>query len=331
MNGASNDVATALPEVPAESVESMEPVVTGSGSANSAPDSPSAPSAWNFAKFSEQVESTAPGYATAEPFPHAVFRDMLRLDPSVMHAFPDPDWPSWTALGDTYQFRKFSCSNIEVIPEPFSALIHDLCGPTFLRQLEKLTGISKLIPDPYLKGGGLHMSGPGGVLAPHTDFHLYEPLALYRRINVLVYLNDEWQESYGGCLELGDPDKPGKTVVPQWGTVMIFTTDNRSIHGFPKPIADGRWRKSIALYYYTAEETKEFGGDTTTAWRTHGQHRGVVAKTRLALYKFLNQTSKAVSLAAHLVNPNQGTEWWKKRNERLAKENAGHTHDHHDH
>lgn len=280
-------------------------------------------SAWDFAGFQEQVEAAAPGYRGAAPFPHAVFQNVLSLDPAVMDDFPEPEWPAWTALGDTYQFRKFTCSNIEAIPEPFRGLIHDLCGPTFLRSLEKLTGISKLIPDPYLKGGGLHMSGPGGVLAPHTDFHLYEPLALYRRINVLVYLNDDWEESYGGCLELGEPGKPTKTVVPRWGTTMVFTTDNRSVHGFPNPIVDGRWRKSIALYYYTAEETKEFGGDTTTAWRTHGEHHGVVRRTRLGLYLGLNRLSKAVSLAAHLVNPNQGTEWWRMRKERLAKENAG--------
>ena len=307
MSGASNEMAVAGP---ADLGESIDPAATGGGSL------------LNFSKFRDEVEAAASGYGVAEPFPHAVFRDMLRLAPSAMSAFPAPDWPSWTALGDSYQFRKFSCSNIEVIPEPFSKLIHELCGPGFLRLLEKLTGINKLIPDPYLKGGGLHMSGPGGVLAPHTDFHLYEPLALYRRINVLVYLNDEWDESYGGCLELGDPGKPTKTVVPEWGTVMIFTTDNRSIHGFPKPIAEGRWRRSIALYYYTAEETKEFGGDTTTAWRTHGEQRGVVRKARLAVYRGLNQFAKAVSLAAHLVNPNQGAGWWKMRKERLAKENA---------
>ena len=285
---------------------------------------------WNFAKFRKEVEGAAPGYNTAAPFPHAVFRDMLNLEPAAIADFPDPDWTSWTALGDTYQFRKYTCSNIEVIPDPFRQLIRELCDPSFLRLLEELTGIAKLIPDPYLKGGGLHLSGPGGVLAPHTDFHLYEPLALYRRLNVLVYLNDDWEESYGGCLQLGDPYKPAKTVVPGWGTTMVFTTDNRSIHGFPKPIVEGKWRKSVALYYYTAEETKEFAGDTTTAWRTHGAQQGVVNKTRLALYQGLNQTSKAVSLAAHLVNPNQGTEWWRKRKERLAIEAsaAGHDHDH---
>lgn len=295
---------------------------------NTAADTAAPTTVWNFTKFRKEVEAASPTYNTAEPFPHAVFQDMLTLDPSAMDAFPGPQWPSWTALGDTYQFRKFTCSNIEVIPDPFKQLIRELSDPSSLRLLEELTGIKKLIPDPYLKGGGLHLSGPGGVLAPHTDFHLYEPLSVYRRINVLVYLNDEWDESYGGCLQLGDPEKPAKTLVPGWGTVLVFTTDNRSIHGFPQPIAEGRWRRSIALYYYTAEDTKEFGGDTTTAWRTHGEQHGVVRKARLGLYRGLNQTSKAFSLAAHLVNPNQGAEWWRMRKERLAKESIAQAHDH---
>ncbi len=42
------------------------------------------------------------------------------------------------------------------------------------------------------------MSGPGGVLTPHTDFHSYLKLKLYRRVNVLVYLTPEWRREFGG-------------------------------------------------------------------------------------------------------------------------------------
>ena len=277
---------------------------------------------WNFARMRGELDdAAAAAYAKAQPFPHAVFDNMLNAGPEILKHFPEPDWSYWTALGDTYQYRKYSCSNIEAIPEPFAQLIHELSGPTFLHALEKLTGIPKLIPDPYLKGGGLHLSGPGGVLAPHTDFHLYEPLALYRRINVLVYLNEDWEESYGGCLQMGEGPAP-KTVVPQWGRVIVFTTSGRSIHGFPKPIVEGRWRRSVALYYYTSEETRDFQGDTTTNWREHGQQTGLVRRTRLGLYHGLNKTSKAISLLAHLANPNQGGGWWRSRQARLAKENA---------
>ncbi len=158
------------------------------------------------------------------------------------------------------------------------------------------------------------------MLAPHTDCHRYEPLALYRRLNVLVNLNEDRDESRGGCLGLGPVGSTPEGVVPGWGTVMVFTTDNRSIHGFPKPIVEGRRRQSIALYYYTAEETREFQGDTTTHWREHGAQSGVVRKGRPGLYRMLNQTSKAISLLAHLTNPNQGVGWWKARKVRVSKE-----------
>ena len=211
---------------------------------------------------------------------------------------------------------------IDLIPEPFKTLIHEVSSPAFLRALEKLTGIDKLIPDPYLVGGGLHLSGPGGILAPHTDFHIYDGLNLYRRVNMIVYLNEDWDESYGGCLELGEAGKPSATVVPRWGRIMIFTTDAKSIHGFPKPIVEGRWRRSVALYYYTTEEAADFSGDSTTHWRLHGEQKGVVRKLRFGPFKTLLQASRGFSLLAHLANPNQGGGWWKTRKERIAQDKA---------
>ena len=70
-------------------------------------------------------------------------------------------------------------------------------GP-FLQFLEHLTGIDGLIPDPYFSGGGLHETDRGGRLGVHTDFNLYAKLNLIRRINVLVFLNKDWNPEYGG-------------------------------------------------------------------------------------------------------------------------------------
>ena len=47
-----------------------------------------------------------------------------------------------------------------------------------------------------------HSSGPGGVLKPHSDFHNYERLGLFRRLNVLVYLNADWTADDGGSLQM---------------------------------------------------------------------------------------------------------------------------------
>jgi hypothetical protein len=246
-------------------------------------------------------------FESAEPFQHLVLDDLLRLPPAAASAFPDISWPWWSEMRDRYQHNKRFCSDLDLIPEPFNALIRELSGPRFLRVLEDITGIRRLLPDPYLLGGGLHLSGPGGVLSPHTDFHYYRALDLYRRINVLVYLNDGWSRQDGGCLSLCDKQgRVVKTIVPDYGKVVIFRTDDRSVHGFPVPVADGKWRRSVALYYYTAAETDNFSGDETTYWREHGEQTGIVRKSRFLVYRGLLNLSRFISLWAHLVNPNVG-------------------------
>lgn len=246
-------------------------------------------------------------FKKAEPFQHLVIDDLLRLPPSAASTFPDISWPGWAELGDRYQQNKRACADIGLIPEPFRALIRELSEPRFLRALEHITGIRQLLPDPFLVGGGLHLSGPGGILSPHSDFHYYRALNLYRRINVLIYLNEGWSLEDGGCLSLYDKqDRIRQTVVPHWGRVVIFRTDHQSVHGFPVPVVDGKWRRSVALYYYTAAPAEKFSGDETTYWREHAKQAGVVKKTRCFVYRGLLDLSCFISFLAHIVNPNQG-------------------------
>lgn len=245
--------------------------------------------------------------AAGRPFPHLVLDNFVAIPPSeVTSAFPDLEWPGWRGFNDAYQFNKRQCAEINRLPPLFQAMVHDLCGPAFLNFLERITGIRGLIPDPYLIGGGLHSSGPGGVLAPHADFHHYPRLELYRRINVLVYFNPEWEAEFGGLLELYEKHakQPEREVVPEFGRMVVFLTDDRSIHGFTRPITGTeKWRNSLALYYYTSEETRQFSGDGDTHWQAHGKLTGVHL-ARLIAYKVLLRTSRVFSMLAHRANPN---------------------------
>jgi hypothetical protein len=78
------------------------------------------------------------------------------------------------------------------------------------------------------------------------------------------------------------------------------------VHGFPVPVAEGKWRRSVALYYYTAAPTKNFSGDETTYWRQHGEQAGVVRRARLVVYRGMTNLSLVISNLAVIVNPNQG-------------------------
>lgn len=255
----------------------------------------------------ERVERLASEFRRAGPFPHLVLEDFLKLTPDeTAGVYPAPDWPCWNRRDDFYQSGKMYCRDTDVIPPLLSAMLGELSSPPFLRFLEAVTGIGGIIPDPYYEGGGLHCSGPGGRLLPHTDFHYYDRLKLYRRLNVLLYLNPGWEESFGGCLELWEKgaERPAKLVVPRWGTCVIFRTDDRSVHGFSTPVAEGRWRRSIALYYYSSLEAASFSGDAFTHWQQHGTQSGL-NRLRVRWYQLLKRAARKVSDVAHKANPNK--------------------------
>ncbi len=136
--------------------------------------------------------------------------------------------------------------------------------------LENITGIKGLIPDPYFSGGGFHEIGQGGHLSVHADFNHHKQMNLERRINVLIYLNKDWQDAYGGQLELWDNAMTERlvSIVPLFNRCVVFNTTSNSNHGNPNPINHPQRipRRSIALYYYTAtwDDTKR---EHTTQFR----------------------------------------------------------------
>ena len=269
---------------------------------------------FRFRDFGEQcLESLAQQFAAAEPFPHIVIPDFISLPPDeVLPALPPPDHSSWRRHTDAYEAGKMSFNDIEHMAEPLPSMLRELSSPAFLQFLQRLTGITDLLTDPYLSGAGLHASGPGGLCSPHTDNHINERLHIFRRVNLLVYLNPGWEEEFGGCLELYAL-KPrlrlARTIVPRWGTCVIFQSDGSSVHGFSQAIAVERPRLSLAVYYYTSLDATRFSGAPLTLWRHHDKYWGltgtglIVRLGRMYLYRSLRFGSKALAYLAHQVRP----------------------------
>lgn len=129
----------------------------------------------------------------------------------------------------------------------------------------QLTGIDGLIYDPWYLGGGTHENRNGMALDPHVDFNFHPSERWHRRLNLIVYLNPEWEPCWGGCLELfRDPHadaRPVRSVAPLFNRCVIFETSERSWHAFDPirlpPERDGLTRRSIALYFYTRDRPAE--------------------------------------------------------------------------
>ncbi|OGZ55420.1 MAG: proline hydroxylase [Candidatus Ryanbacteria bacterium RIFCSPLOWO2_02_FULL_45_11c] len=195
-------------------------------------------------------------YVNAAPFPHIVIDNFLPEDVAdrVVREFPLPETIAWKDKTHEHS-KKLACQDETKMPPFLRQVFFQFNGHACIRFLEGLTGIKGLIPDPHLEGGGLHQIQPGGYLDVHADFNRQVELMLDRRLNLLLYLNKDWREEYGGHLELWNKDmtKCGKRVLPIFNRCVVFSTSDFSYHGHPQPLTSppGVTRKSLALYYYT--------------------------------------------------------------------------------
>ena len=152
------------------------------------------------------------------------------------------------------EFRKLAFFP-HVVGSVFNQIAINLCSPQVVNAIGEKFGYKGLVPDPTYYGGGLHMTMPGGFLGIHRDFNIHHELNLKRVANLIVFLNNDWLDEYGGHLFLqGKPRDCEKTsILPVFNRAIIFdTAADNSYHGQPEPLKSplGQNRLSLALYYY---------------------------------------------------------------------------------
>ncbi len=221
-------------------------------------------------------ESLHEKYINASPFPSIYIDDFFdeKFLNDVLDEFPDLSNKADYIFKDANQ-GKLATKGEYKLGDKATELIRFMNSQPFLEFLSAITGIDKLLPDPTLAGGGYHEIKPGGFLKVHADFNKHPDYQLDRRINVLVYLNKDWEEDFGGHFELWNEDMTSceNKILPLFNRIAMFSTTSKSYHGHPNPLTcpEGRSRKSIALYYYTngrpQHEVEEFLEDHSTIFK----------------------------------------------------------------
>lgn len=215
-----------------------------------------------LAKLKGLAADKSRDYQSNQPFPNIYFDDFLpsSATQAVLRDFPEPRQLAWNEFADKDQ-AKLAFDMVEKLPGSIREVLFFLNSKPMVEFLETLTGITGIIPDPHYVGGGLHQIKRGGYLEVHADFNRHSKLKLDRRLNVLLYLNQDWREEYGGHFELWNADmsSPVRKVLPLFNRCAIFSTTSTSYHGHPTPLAcpPGRTRKSIATYYYSNGRPEE--------------------------------------------------------------------------
>ena len=237
----------------------------------------------NVLAILEKLHAIPPStFTQARPFPHVVidniFPDQLLSDiHNVLPISADEYWDKSDEAGIEVKWRSRWISEYD-IPQPARELVRFLNSGAILRELSRLTGVDHLISDPYYSGGGFNLIRRGGHLDVHVDGNWHDIMQVNRRLNLILYLNPEWKETWGGHLHFYDSaaNQPEVSVLPKSNRLLIFETTDYSYHGHPEPLQcpEHEARTSIILYYYTAgarpKDQVTVADPHSALWRSKG-------------------------------------------------------------
>jgi 2-oxoglutarate-Fe(II)-dependent oxygenase superfamily protein len=226
-------------------------------------------------QISRHVLADAPAhaerFARRDPFRHVVIDDFFAPDYAARLLAEFPAFERGNARNENGELgHKSTVEKIRELGSAYATLDDLVKSPALLGLVGRITGIPELLYDPWYFGGGTHENRDGQDLDAHVDFNRHPVEHWHRRLNLIVYFNHEWDDAWGGSLELHSdprgPDDRVTLVTPLYNRCVIFETTETSWHGFGRigraPGLPPLSRKSIALYFYTRERPAEELADT---------------------------------------------------------------------
>lgn len=201
-------------------------------------------------------------FTNAKPFEHVVIDDFFtdEVAEQIASNFPDHNDNTWTVSYNNPVENKKACSHWDKFPAPIYNALFYLCSKEFIQVVEQMTNTPNVIADYGLHGGGMHSHNRGGKLNIHKDYSLHPKIPYMRNFNLIVYMTPNWQEEWGGGLELWSHDE--KTQMPKecvtrisnkFNRAVLFNTTQNSWHGLPEELTcpENVARRSLATYYVT--------------------------------------------------------------------------------
>ena len=225
---------------------------------------------FDYEAFESKVEEVWESYNEQNPYPFAFFDgffDDSLLD-DINKEIDEANFAKDVREIDGIEVKtRSNFDDNEALPSATRRVFEIINGGKFLNIISKLTGISGLISDPYYDGGGINVIENHGTLAVHVDGTTQHRMQVARRINAILFLNDNWNADWNGYHEqweylnkdLSPFDDNQKwrcvrKIFPKKNRLYVFTTNDHSWHGHAGvlKIPEGVQRRSLIAYYYTS-------------------------------------------------------------------------------
>ena len=208
-------------------------------------------------------------FQQATPFPSICIDNFLSSEFALELARSYPNYSKAQNLGLEFsavnEKFKVQITEPDKFPGPAKQLHEALASREFISAMQTLSGIDELMFDDHFAGGGMHITSNSGILDVHVDFNFSEESNLYRRLNILLYLNEKWEQGWGGNIELWDKEVKNcvHSFAPIFNRCLIFATSDYSFHGVTAVrTPPGIDRKSFAIYLYGKEPSVNIYGES---------------------------------------------------------------------
>ena len=211
-----------------------------------------------FARLAAEQQALRTRFQAGKPYSNLVLDGYFPEDvlDRIAAEYPKETPRDWIGY-DTKDEIKRTSRGLMGVPPYAQAFLWQLCSEPFLEILRGITGIEDLAADPLFHGGGLHETFRGGWLNIHADWTQHPHLPLVRRLNLIVYLNRDWDPAWGGALELwgSREDKSPTKIEPFFNRAALFPTTEETLHGFPDAMTcpQDRSRKSVSVFYWAPD------------------------------------------------------------------------------
>lgn len=202
-------------------------------------------------RLKEQQEDLKQQYQSGHRISSFVLDDLLDPDLAlaIYQAFPPKET---MRIRKTLREYKYVAAQMDRYSPLLEEIIYAFQDERVLSAISEIVGISTLLPDEYLYAGGLSSMGKGNFLNPHLDNSHDKDKENYRALNLLYYVTPEWQEDFGGNLELWDqgPKGPNRTIVSRFNRLAVMVTHQASWHSV-SPVTVDKVRCCVSNYYFS--------------------------------------------------------------------------------
>lgn len=207
----------------------------------------------NIESKNQIIKSISNSNIESDPYDHVIIDNFLdhNLATQLSKEFPDFEDEVWFNYKNKIEDKKL-LSDWRKFPTNTYQIFNFLNSPVIIELLSSMFNI-RLYPDHGLHGGGWHIHSNGGKLNPHLDYSVHPHLKLQRKLNLIIYLCEDWKEQYGGHFGLWNKDssKLQKEISVGFNKAVLFDTTQNSWHGMSREVncPNNKYRKSLAIYY----------------------------------------------------------------------------------